>query len=570
MEKTRWNKYINIHLSRRDYCSRSKRKKEKKIRKEAGRLRVGRHNSGLRTLGTQDVRRVSDEAFPNQGSGALGADKAVIVPMSVLEGDELRATNAGNGLGAGIAALREELPVTVGAVRFIILRSESLAGERSVTVAAAEALAMPGLVLVGDTACADHLLALGASRRELLLVAGGAEDFLVLGDEGAGADGLLAEGAAEALVVPLLPFVFHLLHAGTEDLVAAITSRRECLVVAIGTEYPVVLRSEGHIHQGDLAHIAEEAMLVPVLLLVGQVLGVDAYGLGTLVTLVREDIFIAFDTVGLLFSHDVPLSSESLVALPAAEVVRVPVSVHRLRVLAGEDQLVAGGASRFVQLGVVSLAVDDPVSNTVSEIHEQLITSGTSEAGWMPARRLAHLRRHDGHVILLHDPRTLSTFHALGDGSIHIADVEGDLVAGVDELLVDLPLHIRAEMSTIGDGEVLTRQLQHELLLAELLSLRVGPRHDVVGQGGHVLLHLLPRQTGRHPGVAVAHRAGNITACSARIRHVRRRLEAESLVDVEGLVRGELVIGLLALAVDTHLPRGGDKMWNRCEEERTN
>ena len=64
------------------------------------------------------------------------------------------------------------------------------------------------------TAYAPHLAALDALSRELLLVALGAIDVVLLGDEALGADGVGAHAAYEALLVPLPGLVLHLLHAG--------------------------------------------------------------------------------------------------------------------------------------------------------------------------------------------------------------------------------------------------------------------------------------------------------------------------------------------------------------------
>jgi hypothetical protein len=109
--------------------------------------------------------------------------EAIIVPMAVLERDESRAANTfgrrrknkrekmmmmmiqsklekeqtGNGLGASGAALGEKFSETLGAVRFLVLGSESLAGQRLVAVSAGKALTMPGVVLVSHSASRDDL-----------------------------------------------------------------------------------------------------------------------------------------------------------------------------------------------------------------------------------------------------------------------------------------------------------------------------------------------------------------------------------------------------------------------------
>lgn len=68
-------------------------------------------------------------------------------------------------------------------------------------------------------------------------------------------------------------------------------------------------------------------------------LGVDADGLAALLAAVGEHALVALDAVGVVIAQHVALPGERLVALPAAEVPAVPVLVHRLRVLATENEL---------------------------------------------------------------------------------------------------------------------------------------------------------------------------------------------------------------------------------------
>ena len=58
-----------------------------------------------------------------------------------------------------------------------------------------------------------HLAALDTLGGELVFVAAGAVDVILLGDEALGADGVAADAADEAALVPLPRLVLHLLHA---------------------------------------------------------------------------------------------------------------------------------------------------------------------------------------------------------------------------------------------------------------------------------------------------------------------------------------------------------------------
>ena len=57
----------------------------------------------------------------------------------------------------------------------------------------------------------------------------------------------------------------------------------------------------------------------------------------TFITLICKHILITFDTIWLLISHDIPLSSQSLIALPTTEMVTVPVFIHGFCVFSSED-----------------------------------------------------------------------------------------------------------------------------------------------------------------------------------------------------------------------------------------
>ena len=122
------------------------------------------------------------------------------------------------------------------------------------------------------TARAPHLAALDALGRELLLVALGAVDVMLLGDEALGANGVLAGAADEALLVPLPGLVLHLLHPGLEDISAAVAPGGKLSIVARPAVNTVSLGAELFVHQAGPALAALETALVPVLLLVRKIL----------------------------------------------------------------------------------------------------------------------------------------------------------------------------------------------------------------------------------------------------------------------------------------------------------
>lgn len=226
------------------------------------------HQLLLGTLGADDVISISDEPSSDQGCLARSADEAIIVPVAVFERDESSATDTCNGLGAGGAPLGEELAEAISTVGLLVAGREALPCQRRVAVGAREAFAVPRLVLVGHAATRDNLVALDAAGCEFLLVAGGAVDLLFTRDEALGSYGCLAHTAAEALLVPLACLVLHLLCAGSEDLAAAVAAGGELGVIAVAAVDLVRLGAELLVHQGHAALVAQEAGLVPVLVLV--------------------------------------------------------------------------------------------------------------------------------------------------------------------------------------------------------------------------------------------------------------------------------------------------------------
>lgn len=319
------------------------------------------HELLLGALGADYVGAVGDEALADQGGLALRADEAIVVPVAVLERDEAGAADTSNRLGARRAALSEEFSEAVSAVGFLVAGSEPLASQRGVAVGAREALAVPRLVLVGHAALRDDLVALNAASSELVFVAAGAVDLLLPGNEAPGANGVLADHAAEALLVPLPRLVLHLLGSSTEHFTAAITAASKLGIVAVAAVDLVELGAELLVYQRDAALGAQEAGLVPVLVFVRQVLRVDTDGLVAFLAAVGEDALVALDAVRVLIAEDVALAGQRLVALPAAEVTAVPVLVHRLGVFATENKLITSMTPGLQPFRVVSDAVQSSI-----------------------------------------------------------------------------------------------------------------------------------------------------------------------------------------------------------------
>ena len=138
------------------------------------------------------------------------------------------------------------------------------------------------------------------------LITLGTVDVVLLGDEGLGADGVLAGAADEALLVPLPRLVLHLLHAGLEDVPAAVAPGGKLSIVARSAVDTVSLGAELFVYEAAATLVTEEASLVPVLLLVGKILRVNPNDLAALITGVGEDVLVTLDAVRMVISQDIP------------------------------------------------------------------------------------------------------------------------------------------------------------------------------------------------------------------------------------------------------------------------
>lgn len=263
------------------------------------------------------------------------------MPVPLFKGDELRSSEplvcTCDRLRAATALLGKEFAKAIGAVGSLVLGGELLTGEHLVTVGAGEAIAMERSALVGDSSLVDHAIAFGTALSILLLIAGYTDDLLVARDEALVSNWLVAHLAAEALLMPLFTLVLKLLHASPKDVLTSITPGSEVVVMAIGTVQFLVFGRKRLVYERTLTIAAFKASLVPVLILVGQILGVSANGRLAVLTAVGKEVFIAFDAEWMFVPQDVAMSGERQVAVPAAEVPGVPVLVHGFGVLTRKD-----------------------------------------------------------------------------------------------------------------------------------------------------------------------------------------------------------------------------------------
>lgn len=196
--------------------------------------------------------------------------------------------------------LGKQLTVTVDTERFLVVRREFLAGQILCALSARETFLVPRSFLESHSSFTDHLVALFASMAEVLCETGFAVDGSIARNETLVHYQLVTGAAFETGLVPFLAFEFVLFHPGAKYLFAGVASGGELVVVTFGAEEPVVDGGELSTAQRTTTFDAEEALLMPVLVLVGQILipgPDDRLALGTDV---GEQRLVALDAVRLL------------------------------------------------------------------------------------------------------------------------------------------------------------------------------------------------------------------------------------------------------------------------------
>lgn len=257
------------------------------------------------TVWTENVGPFSKETATNQRGSTPLTSKTIVVPMTIFEGNITRTTNTCDRFCARETFLGEQSSKAFGAIRMFITRCESLTSQRILTVRTCETLAMPRLILVGDTPLLDHLKATRAFRRKMFLVARHAEILLIFRNETLRTDGLRARRTGEAMLMKLLPAIFEFLRAWLEDLIAFVTARCKLLIVTFTTVELLIFAAERFVDQCCFAHRTEETFLVPVTVFVREILGVGTDLLPAFFTCISKPIFVAFNTVRTFVFEDV-------------------------------------------------------------------------------------------------------------------------------------------------------------------------------------------------------------------------------------------------------------------------
>lgn len=243
------------------------------------------------------------------------------MPLTLLKGDVLGSSQAGDGFGAAHTLLGVQVAEAVQAVGVVLSGGEALAGQLFPAADAQETLAVPWLLLVRHPSCGDGLLTGAALIGELLFEACHTEVARVFGDEGLGADWLLAAVAQEAGLMPAVALIFHFTGAWHDGLLAGGALGGVVVGVTLSAQQQLVFGSKGFLHQRAAAFGTLKTLLVPVPVLVRQVLTVAADGRGAALAAVGEQVLIALCTVLRVLLHDVLLPQQGVFAVMAVEAV---------------------------------------------------------------------------------------------------------------------------------------------------------------------------------------------------------------------------------------------------------
>jgi len=275
------------------------------------------HQFFLSAFRTNDVLAISNETLTNHWALARRADKTIIMPMSTLKWNKPGATNTSDWFRAGSAPLGEKFTKAVSTVGLVIPGSKSLSSQWLLTVSTSEAFSVPGIISVGHTTLCNNLSTLDTLGGKLVLITLCTVDVVLLGDEWLGSNGLLACTAHKTLLMPLSCLILHLLHSCSEDISTTITSGGKLGIIAGATVDSVSLASKLFVYQAASAFVAQETRLMPMLLFVRQILWVDANDFSTLIAIISKYIFITLDTVGMILSQYISVSSKTVVTMVA-------------------------------------------------------------------------------------------------------------------------------------------------------------------------------------------------------------------------------------------------------------
>lgn len=168
----------------------------------------------------------------------------------------------------------------------------------------------------------------------------------------------------------------------------------------------------------------------------------------------------------------------------------VPGSALRLGALVGENDLVAGAASRLERLGVMSPAVEPSVPPEVYKIDEQLSADAAYEAGRMPERGRTGSARSDGHLTGRYRLSALATSGSVRSFELTRVTPTESLPFPLTREYPQFSLLLFGQAAAVTRLVVVGRQLLQQLLHPLALTGAAHVRYLVLRKGAEVQVNL--------------------------------------------------------------------------------
>lgn len=251
------------------------------------------------------------------------AVEAVVMPGIFLKTYHIGAfTKPSDSIFARSTLLGHKVLVAIYTVILVIHSSEPLPAQLLGTGVTNKALSMPGLILVTDPSRCDGLVAFHTLLGKLGLMARHTEEPLISREETFGSNDFLAVAADEAVFMPDVTLVLHILISYHNMLVAPFAFGGGLLSSTTVAKGLAIRGHKGLTDQGLLALATKEAGFVPVAVIKTHLLGICTYGLVAFVTDIGTVLVKAWQAAVVVILLDILLPLQGILAVVAFELAR--------------------------------------------------------------------------------------------------------------------------------------------------------------------------------------------------------------------------------------------------------
>ena len=318
---------------------------------------------------------------------------------------------------------------------------------------------MPAVPLIGDAEAGDRALTAAAAGGERLFVTARAVETLLLGQEGPRVERCLAHAADEARLVPVGRLVGDLRRPGGDCGATGAAGWRTGLAATVGTQRLAVPQCKRTTFERSPAGTAREAAGMPVSAAVGELATAEFNPLLAAEADGRTGSAVTLETQRRAEPQRETARLERHRTPVTRQVLAVPGESERAHKLPGEHELVTGGAARPESLAVVSQTQRLAAQLTEHEVSQRLGAVGTREAGRVPGGA-GEAARGDGQCAGADGMPTPAADGAGGEPRHHAGLQRQPPPRG--RPLCERAALIGADMSAAGQGEVLRGQLPQQ------------------------------------------------------------------------------------------------------------